>query len=91
MLVRRIMRILKRPCTPRMIAKLLRIESHERARWTRDGRLKPVGKVGARNGNPAACPTYSTDDILALIRHPETIEQWRRADADSDSRYGRLR
>jgi hypothetical protein len=75
-------RILQQPCTPKMVVQLLRIQSKERLRWTRDGRLKSVGRLGVRNGNGGACRTYAADDIVELIEHPEIIERWRRSDAD---------
>lgn len=62
-LVFQVIRILQQPCTPKMVVELLRIESKERLRWTRDGRLKSAGRLGARNGNGAACRTYAAEDI----------------------------
>jgi hypothetical protein len=79
-------RIVQQPCTPKMVLELLRIESKERLRWTRDGRLRPVGRLPARNGNGAACRTYAAADILNLLRHPEIIAQWRHADAGEGPR-----
>lgn len=76
-------RILQQPCTPKMVMELLRIGSKERLRWTKDGRLKTVGRLATRNGNSAACRTYAADDIVELMRHPEIIEQWRQADASA--------
>jgi len=86
LLLSQIIRIVQQPCTPKMVLELLRIQSKERLRWTRDGRLKSVGRLGARNGNGGACRTYAADDIVELIKHPEIIERWRRADAEEGAR-----
>jgi hypothetical protein len=81
-LLSQITRILQQPCTPKMVNELLRIQTKERLRWTRDGRLKHFGRLGARNGNGGACRTYAADDIVELIKRPEIIEQWRRFDSE---------
>lgn len=83
-MLRKIASIVHRPCTPRMVVKLLGIQSRERIRWTKDGRLKTVGKIGARHGNGFACPTYAADDIANLAAHPEIIAQWRHTDANDN-------
>lgn len=75
-LLYQVTRILQQPCTPKMVIELLRIESKERLRWTKDGR-----RLATRNVSGAACRTYAADDILELLKRPEIIEQWRRSDA----------
>lgn len=80
---REVTRIVQRPCTPKHVVELLSITTHERLRWTKDGRLKVGARISLRRHNGGVCPTYSVHGIVELLRHPETIEQWRRLDADA--------
>lgn len=78
---RKVNKIVHQPCTPKFVMEVLRIESQERARWTKDGRLQAVGRITARNSR-SAVHTYAVEDILQLFQHPEIIDRWRKIDAD---------
>jgi hypothetical protein len=73
--------IAARPCTPDCIQRILGIRSMELARWTEDGRLRPIGSALAKRGSEETCLIYAAADIAALASTPDVIESWRYQDA----------
>jgi len=74
-------RVAWRPLTPRLVAEALGISGQERARWTKDGRLRHSGQAAVRRGNSPSTPTYSVGVIQNLVVYPEIVTAWREQDA----------
>jgi hypothetical protein len=79
-------RFSKQKITPKLVEKILKITSKERARWTKDGRL-PASGVGTfgRGNHKVRHFFHPLLDITYLAANPQFIENWRRQDIGSST------
>jgi len=81
-LAERFAEIAWRPLTPRLLLAALNITTQERLRWTKDGRLKPSGRIQVRQGSVVfSIPTYSVSLVERLAAAPDILCSWREQDA----------
>jgi hypothetical protein len=73
-------RIRDEKVTIKMVEEILRLTPLERQRWTKDGRLPAAGNAYIQRGQTIRLWTYSPDVIARLLKHPDIIEGWRKAD-----------
>jgi hypothetical protein len=83
-LEQRIRVILLAPLSPKAVDRALGITVRERIRWYKDGRL-PISNFDTIRHGPqhVRVPFFAFDEIERLRSSPETIEGWRRDDADT--------
>jgi hypothetical protein len=72
-----------RPLTPRQVLQVLPINTQERLRWTKDGRMPQSGTVKMRRAHIVSVPTYAVDTIAALVADTSIVERWRARDAET--------
>lgn len=73
-----LLRVSRRPLSPRQVEALLGITPAERRCWCETGRLVRSGQAQIRSGrNKIAIWTYSVEAIEALIRDPAQTQRWR--------------
>jgi hypothetical protein len=71
-----------RPLTPRLLLAALNITTHERLRWTKDGRLRLSGSIQVRQGGVVfSVPTYPISLAEELNASPDILCTWREQDA----------
>ncbi|UFX46491.1 hypothetical protein HAP47_0007350 [Bradyrhizobium sp. 41S5] len=64
----------------KMLEEVLGVTPRERQRWTKDGRLPAKGNAFIQRGQTIRLWTYSPDVVARLLKHPEIIDGWRKAD-----------
>lgn len=69
--------ICMRPFTPATVQDALGISSRERIRWTRDGKLKPIGTKMIKDRGHFSLTLYSAEDVARLLMSPEILTSWR--------------
>lgn len=69
------------PLTPQTVKELLGISGRERTRWAKDGRLAQTTPGSLRASGPISFSCHPVAAIIALLRTPEVIEQWRQEDS----------
>ncbi|MFT8851018.1 hypothetical protein [Acetobacter orientalis] len=62
--------ICTRPFTPATVQDALGISSRERIRWTRDGKLRPIGTKMIRDRGCFSLTLYSAEDVARLLMSP---------------------
>ena len=81
----RLDRYAKQSLYPNEVEDILGISSHERLRWTKEGRLTHSGSGTFRVGkNPIGIFRYSVSVVAELIENPDKISQWRAEDAEAE-------
>jgi len=66
-----------RPFTPATVQDALGISSRERIRWTRDGKLRPIGTKMIKDRGRFSLTLYSAEDVARLLMSPEILASWR--------------
>lgn len=69
--------ICTRPFTPATVQDALGISSRERIRWTRDGKLRPIGTKMITDRGRFSLTLYSAEDVARLLMSPEILASWR--------------
>lgn len=69
--------ICTRPFTPATVQDALGISSRERIRWTRDGKLRPIGTKMIRDRGCFSLTLYSAEDVARLLMSPGIMALWR--------------
>ena len=64
----------------KMLEEVLGVTPQERQRWTKDGRLPAKGNAYIQRGQTIRLWTYSPDVVARLLKYPEIIDGWRKAD-----------
>lgn len=85
----RLRAVFDEPLPAKRVDALLAITSSERRRWTKDGRLPPMGTLSSsRTQHNFNVPIFSVELIRRLVQQPEVIARWREADAADRTREG---
>lgn len=69
--------ICTRPFTPATLQDALGVSSRERIRWTRDGKLRPIGTKMIKDRGRFSLALYSAEDVVRLLMSPEILASWR--------------
>jgi len=70
---------------PKIVEEVLSINSQERRRWIKDGRLPKSGTGHFKKGKTVfQFYLHSPEEIAKLAANPEIIAEWRAADGDAD-------
>lgn len=69
--------ICTRPFTPATVQDALGISSRERIKWTRDGKLRPIGMKMIKDRGHFSLTSYSAEEVARLLMSPETLTSWR--------------
>jgi hypothetical protein len=85
-LIMTVEQICTRPFTPANLQDALGISSRERIRWTRDGKLRPVGTKMIQDRGRFSLTLYSAEDVARLLMSPEILASWRARPVSCPSR-----